>query len=76
MRCVIIGAGTYGEVYLTYLEEAGVDVVGFLDDNMNNIEDEDSTIPILGLTCDSDAVIKDNNVKLVIIAVKSITIKS
>ena len=38
---------------------------------MNSIEDEDSSIKILGLTCDSEAVIKDNNVKLVIIAVKS-----
>lgn len=33
MKSVIIGAGTYGEVYLTYLQEAGVEVVGFLDDN-------------------------------------------
>ena len=46
-------------------------VVGFLDDNMNNIEEEDSTIPILGLTYDSEAVIKDNHVDMVIIAVKS-----
>ena len=30
---MIIGAGTYGEVYLAYLREAGVEVVGFLDDN-------------------------------------------
>lgn len=33
MKSVIIGAGTYGEVYLAYLREAGVEVVGFLDDN-------------------------------------------
>ena len=46
-------------------------VVGFLDDNMNSIEEEDSSIPILGLTYDSDAVIKDNNVDIVIIAVKA-----
>lgn len=32
MKSVIIGAGTYGEVYLSYLQEAGVEVVGFLDD--------------------------------------------
>ena len=32
MKSIIIGAGTYGEVYLAYLQEAGVDVVGFLDD--------------------------------------------
>lgn len=33
MKSVIIGAGTYGEVYLAYLEEAGVQIVGFLDDD-------------------------------------------
>ena len=33
MKSVIIGAGTYGEVYLAYLQEAGVDIAGFLDDN-------------------------------------------
>lgn len=33
MKSIIIGAGTYGEVYLAYLQEAGVDIVGFLDDN-------------------------------------------
>lgn len=33
MRSVIIGAGTYGEVYLAYLQEAGVDIAGFLDDD-------------------------------------------
>lgn len=33
MKSVIIGAGTYGEVYASYLAEAGVDLAGFLDDN-------------------------------------------
>lgn len=33
MKSVIIGAGTYGTVYLSYLQEAGIDVRGFLDDN-------------------------------------------
>ena len=33
MRSIIIGAGTYGEVYLAYLQEAGIEVVGFLDDD-------------------------------------------
>jgi len=35
MKSVIIGAGTYGEVYLSYLLDAGVDIVGFVDDNPN-----------------------------------------
>ena len=33
MRSIIIGAGKYGEVYLAYLRDAGIDIVGFLDDN-------------------------------------------
>ena len=71
---LIVGAGQDGKLIAEEIQqrpELGLNVVGFLDDNMNNIEDEDSSIPILGLTCDSEAVIKDNNVKIVIIAVKS-----
>ena len=71
---LIVGAGQDGKLIAEEIQarpELGMKVVGFLDDNMNNIEDEDSTIPILGLTCDTEAVIKDNNVELVIIAVKS-----
>ncbi len=33
MRSIIIGAGKYGEVYLSYLQQSGVEIVGFLDDN-------------------------------------------
>lgn len=71
---LIVGAGQNGKLIAKEIQNnpyLGLNVVGFLDDNMNTIEDEDSTIPILGLTCDSEAVIKDNNVKIVIIAVKS-----
>lgn len=71
---LIVGAGQDGKLIAEEIQqrpELKLNVVGFLDDNMNNIEDEDSSIPILGLTCDSEAVIKDNNVKIVIIAVKS-----
>ena len=71
---LIVGAGQDGKLIAEEIQQRpwlGLNVVGFLDDNMNNIEDEDSTIPILGLTCDADAVVKDNNVKIVIIAVKS-----
>ena len=71
---LIVGAGQDGKLIAEEIQSQpalGMKVVGFLDDNMNTIEDEDSTIPILGLTCDSEAVIKDNNVKIVIIAVKS-----
>ena len=33
MKAIIIGAGTYGEVYLNYLKEANYNIIGFLDDN-------------------------------------------
>jgi len=71
---LIVGAGQDGKLIAEEIQsrpELGMRVVGFLDDNMNNIEEEDSTVPILGLTYDSEAVIKDNNVDMVIIAVKS-----
>ena len=71
---LIVGAGQDGKLIAEEIQarpELGMKVVGFLDDNMNNIEEEDSSIPILGLTYDSEAVIKDNHVDMVIIAVKS-----
>ena len=48
MKSVIIGAGTYGEVYLAYLQEAGVDVVGFLDDDSKYEGTEVRGVPVLG----------------------------
>lgn len=71
---LIVGAGQDGKLIAEEIQsrpELGMRVAGFLDDNMNTIEEEDSSIPILGLTYDSEAVIKDNNVDTVIIAVKS-----
>ena len=67
---MIVGAGQDGKLIAEEIHsrpELGMKVVGFLDDNMNTIAEEDSTIPILGLTCDTEAVIKDNNVDIVII---------
>lgn len=48
MRSIIIGAGTYGEVYLSYLQESGIDVVGFLDDNKSLWDTKVRDIPVLG----------------------------
>ena len=48
MRSVLIGAGTYGEVYLAYLREAGVDVVGFLDDAPKFENQFVRGVPVLG----------------------------
>lgn len=49
MKSVIIGAGKYGEVYLSYLKEAGVDVVGFLDDDTTHAN-QIGGLPLLGKT--------------------------
>lgn len=48
MKSVIIGAGTYGEVYLSYLQESGIDIVGFLDDDPQLVNKEVQGVPILG----------------------------
>ncbi len=48
MKSVIIGAGTYGEVYLAYLQEAGVDIVGFLDDDPKYKGQLVRGVPVLG----------------------------
>ena len=48
MKSVIIGAGTYGEVYLAYLQEAGVEIVGFLDDDPKYVGQSVKGVPVLG----------------------------
>ena len=58
MRSLIIGAGTYGEVYLAYLREAGIEIVGFVDDNPDLIGKSVKEVPVLGKTSDW-AVLKD-----------------
>lgn len=50
MKSVIIGAGTYGQVYCAYLQEMGANVVGFLDDNEKLWNTFVLGIPVLGGT--------------------------
>lgn len=50
MKSIIIGAGTYGEVYLAYLQEAGVEVMGFLDDDPKFNSQTINGVPVLGDT--------------------------
>lgn len=50
MKSVIIGAGTYGEVYLAYLQEAGTEIVGFLDDAQEMQGKTVRGVPVLGKT--------------------------
>lgn len=48
MKSIIIGAGTYGQVYLAYLREAGFDIVAFLDDNTQEHGKYYEGIPVIG----------------------------
>ena len=48
MKSVIIGAGTYGEVYLAYLQEAGTNIIGFLDDDPKYEGKEVRGVPVMG----------------------------
>ena len=50
MKNVIIGAGKYGELYLSYLQEAGVEVIGFLDDDSSMTGCKFGGLPVLGPT--------------------------
>lgn len=50
MKSVIIGAGKYGEVYLDFLRQAGIEIVGFLDDNPDVWNVKIHGVPVLGAT--------------------------
>ncbi|WP_405206740.1 NeuD/PglB/VioB family sugar acetyltransferase [Aquimarina sp. LLG6339-5] len=47
-NAVIIGAGTQGQVYASYLKEAGVNIVGFIDDNPDLVGKDVINIPVIG----------------------------
>lgn len=47
--CVIVGAGTYGQVYAAYLKEQ-YDVLGFLDDDATLVGTLVDSFPVLGNT--------------------------
>lgn len=65
MKSIIIGAGTYGEVYLTYLREAGIDVIGFVDDNPNLHGKIIQGLPVLGGTGLLESLRATHNVRSV-----------
>ncbi len=50
MKSIIIGAGTYGEVYQAYLKESGVEIIGFLDDDPKYEGQIIRGTPVLGTT--------------------------
>ena len=47
-KAVIIGAGTQGQVLCSYLLEANVDIIGFIDDSTKIIGSKVNGIPVLG----------------------------
>ncbi|WP_109300660.1 acetyltransferase [Aquimarina sp. AU474] len=47
-NAVIIGAGTQGQVYASYLKEAGANIIGFIDDNPELENKNVLGIPVLG----------------------------
>ncbi|SFD07439.1 acetyltransferase [Algibacter pectinivorans] len=47
-NAVIIGAGTQGQVYASYLKEDGINIVGFIDDDKELIGKKVINIPVLG----------------------------
>jgi sugar O-acyltransferase (sialic acid O-acetyltransferase NeuD family) len=57
MSALIFGAGTYGEVYLHYLQKSGVDVVGFLDDDPQKQGISILGVPVLGGEADMARVL-------------------
>lgn len=59
MKSIIIGAGTYGEVYLTYLRESGIDVVGFLDDDPANNGKLIRGVPVIGASDRLETLMND-----------------
>ncbi len=65
MKSIIIGAGTYGEVYLAYLKEDGVDIIGFLDDNIALHGTSIQGIPVLGAVSLLESLKETHNVAAV-----------
>ena len=45
---VIVGAGTHGQVYASYLKEAGISILGFIDDNPDLSGKKINNIPVIG----------------------------
>lgn len=46
-KCVVVGAGTYGQVYAEYLKKE-YDIIGFVDDNVTLIDKTINGVKVLG----------------------------
>ncbi|XMO86133.1 acetyltransferase [Algibacter sp. AS12] len=47
-KSIIIGAGTQGQIYASYLKEAGIEVIGFIDDNDAIQGSNVNGLPVIG----------------------------
>ena len=47
-QSIIIGAGTYGQTYASYLRESGIEIAGFIDDDPNLWGTEVGDLPVVG----------------------------
>jgi len=65
MRSIIIGAGTYAEVYLAYLLEAGIEIAGFVDDAPALQGKLVRDYPVLGTVADLQHLKEEQNVEAV-----------
>lgn len=45
---IIIGAGTHGQIYASYLREAGINIIGFIDSNPKLHGKQILNLPVLG----------------------------
>lgn len=63
MRSIIIGAGTYGEVYLSYLQSEGINVIGFIDDNPQLKGTKVKNIPVIGTRSDIPQLINEYTIE-------------
>ena len=65
MNCAIFGAGTYGEVYYSYLKNAGVKVCAFMDDNQELKGKMILGIPVIGGKELFPVLVQEYNIKAI-----------
>lgn len=62
MRSVIIGAGSYGQVFWSYLTEQGVDIVGFVDDTPSLQGHKVCGLPVFGTIESLDKIAQQHEI--------------
>lgn len=73
-KCLIIGAGTYGQVYSEYLSEE-YKVLGFLDDNLELEGSSVNNYPILGAINKVDEILSEDDTICLFVPIGNNTIR-